>query len=200
MKITTPLLGLMILAGAAAYAGEHPKEHPTAASMDAVPASVTEKADAASCPLPEKSCKEFGMIKRLKGEWKGTGDMGGKKSPSTTSFRVTSGGSAIIETMDGGTPHEMVNVYNVVDGKLMMTHYCAMGNAPLMKVMKADGKSLTLEAVNGNGVNVKKDTHMHGLVLSMTDDDHLTATWSSKGTGKDGQKAVFEYERVAAAR
>lgn len=147
----------------------------------------------------EAPSKEFEMVKGFVGNWKGTADMEGKAVETTTSFRLTAGGSAIVETMDSGTPHEMTNVYHDVDGKLMMTHYCMMGNAPEMQVAKSDGKSLALEAIRGNGIDPKTTPHMHGLVYTMPDKDHLSASWTSSNMGKEHEApAVFKYVRVGA--
>lgn len=86
------MLSAMLALTAAAFAGEH---------------------------SPKKAAsKEFEMLKQLAGDWKGEADMMGKKEACTTTFKVSSGGSAIIETMGAGTPHEMTNVYHDVDGKL----------------------------------------------------------------------------------
>ena len=147
-------------------------------------------------PKPAPS-KEFEMLKGLVGTWKGSADMDGKKEDTTTSFRLTSGGSAIVETMGAGTPHEMTNVYHDVNGKLMMTHYCAMGNAPEMKVAKSDDKSISLEAIRANGIDPKTTPHMHRLVYEWTDKDHMAATWTSANMGKEHETpAVFSYARA----
>lgn len=145
---------------------------------------------------PKPMSKEFEKIKSMVGAWKGSTDMGGMKE-TTTSFRLSAADSVIVETMDAGTPHEMTNVYHDVDGKLMMTHYCAMGNAPQMAVAKSDDKSLSLEAVKANGIDPKTAPHMHALAYRWADKDHLTATWTSANMGKEHEApAVFTYARV----
>lgn len=146
------------------------------------------------------SSKEFEKVKQLAGTWKGTAEMEGKKMDTTTVFKLTSGGSAIVETMEPGGEYEMVNVYHDVDGKLMMTHYCAMGNAPALKVTKSDAKSMTLEGIKANGIDPKKTPHMHSLVYTFADNDHLTATWTAANMGKEHDApSTFVYTRVADA-
>ena len=142
--------------------------------------------------------KDFELVKGLVGDWKGTADMEGKTVPTTTSFHLTAAGSAVVETMDAGTPHEMTNVYHDVNGKLMLTHYCAMGNAPEMKVEKADDHSIAFKTIKANGIDPKTTPHMHSLAYSLADKDHLTATWTSMNMGKEHEApAVFKYARVA---
>jgi hypothetical protein len=170
------LLSAVVALSAAAYAGEG-HEHSAA-----------------------KPSKEFEMVKGLVGDWKGTGDMMGKKAELTSTFRLTAAGSAIVETMDAGTPHEMTNVYHDVNGKLMMTHYCSMGNAPEMKVENSSDKSISLEAIKAHGIDPKKTPHMHSLVYEMPDKDHLLATWKSSNMGHEHEAPVtFTYTRVASA-
>ena len=141
--------------------------------------------------------KDFDLIKSLAGDWKGTAVMEGKTEEIKTSFHVSSMGSAVVETMAAGTPNEMTNVYHVVGGKLMMTHYCAMGNAPLLTPTKSDAKSVTMEAVAANGIDPKKTPHMHAVTFTMADKDHLTASWRASNMGAGDEKpSVFNYERV----
>src|SRR4051812_451333 len=109
--------------------------------------------------MPQAS-KELEHVKQLAGTWKGTSDMDGKKGDVVVTYRVTSAGSAVIETMDPGTPHEMVTVFHDEGGKLALTHYCAMGNQPHMTLTKADDKSYALELAKG-GIVKAKDAHMH---------------------------------------
>src|SRR5439155_8435497 len=77
-------------------------------------------------------------LKKLSGTWVATDKDGKPTSEVVSVFRVTSAGSAVHETIFPGTDHEMVSVYHL-DGKdLVMTHYCALGNQPRMKL---DAKS-----------------------------------------------------------
>lgn len=57
------------------------------------------------------------------------------------SFKVTSGGSAIVETVFEGTPHEMVTVYHDnSDRQVTLTHYCMLPNQPKM-ILKHHSKN-----------------------------------------------------------
>lgn len=147
-------------------------------------------------PPQKPVSKELEQVKQLAGTWKGSANMGGTNVPTSSVFHVIAGGSAVIETMDPGTPHEMVNVYHDVDGQLAVTHYCALGNAPEMRLIKGHG--LAFEAIKANGIDPEKDAHMHGLALSLADKDHLTTTWTSSNVPKEhAPPSVFTYARVA---
>src|SRR5262245_29466506 len=72
-------------------------------------------------------------IKKLAGTWV-EADKDGKPTDKVVSVvRVTAGGSAVHETFFPGQPMEMVSVYHLDKGELVMTHYCVLGNQPKMK-------------------------------------------------------------------
>ena len=144
-----------------------------------------------------KGSPEFEMIKKLSGKWKGTmKDEHGKPQPATTEFRVVSAGSAVEETLGKGTPFEMVDMYVDQGGKLAMTHYCAAGNQPHMVLKNGDPKQIVLEMDATPGIDMAKDTHMHGLTIEFVDANHIVENWTSFEGGKAGQHAVFKLARL----
>ena len=149
-------------------------------------------------PAP-KLTAEFNQVKQLAGKWTGTSiHPGSNEKPEAVKveFNVTSAGSAIEETLMQGTPHEMVDMYTVENGKLAMTHYCAMGNQPHLVLKQAGPNSIDLEMGPSVGIDAAKDTHMHGLVLEFPDAQHLTERWTSYHDGKPGEVVVFNMTRV----
>src|SRR5262245_31283078 len=69
-------------------------------------------------------------MKKLAGTWL-MSDKDGKPTDQIASIiKVTAGGSAVLETIFPGQPHEMVSVYTVDGSDLIMTHYCVLGNQP----------------------------------------------------------------------
>src|SRR5438093_10184366 len=75
----------------------------------------------------------FASIKKLQGDWHGPSMMKGMP-PSHSVFRVTAGGSAVEEKIFPGTKMEMVSVYHMDKGDLLMTHYCMLGNQPRLRL------------------------------------------------------------------
>src|SRR5262245_49740277 len=74
----------------------------------------------------------FEKIKALSGEWEVTRG-GDEHHGGTVTYKVTAGGSAVLETLFGGTKHEMITLY-YLDGKdLALTHYCMLQNRPRMR-------------------------------------------------------------------
>lgn len=160
--------------------------------------SAHEEHDMKTMP-PHTTSKEFDQLKQLVGHWTGsTSDHAKGNMPSqvSTSFRLTSAGSTVEETLFGGTPHEMIDMYHDEGGKLAMTHYCAIGNRPHMVLKNANSKQITLEMTAATpGIDAAKDMHMHALTLEFPDADHLIEKWTSYQNGKPAEVATFNFVR-----
>lgn len=131
----------------------------------------------------------FERLKGFAGSWKGTvGTPDGP--PAEVVYRVTAGGSAVFETMDPGGEYEMVSVYHLDGDKLLMTHYCAAGNQPRMKLDLAGSSPELLRFVFEGGTNMKVEegTHIHGATFTLGADGGMDATWQSYTNGKPGEE------------
>ena len=150
-------------------------------------------------PIQKPGSKEFQQIKQLTGNWMGVTTHPGtaqKPEPVSVEFQMTAAGSAIEEKLMKGTPHEMVDMYTDENGKLAMTHYCAMGNQPHMVLKQAGPNQVSLEMASAPGVDAAKDAHMHALTLEFPDANHLTEKWTSYANGKPAEQVVMEMARV----
>ncbi len=128
---------------------------------------------------------EFQKIRALAGRWKGTSSgPEGKDQPAAIEYRVTSGGSAVVETLFPGTEHEMVTVYHDRHGKLAATHYCMLGNQPELTLTSAAPNQMDLSLAPESSVKAETETHMHALTLAWADPNHLTQTWTLFEQGK----------------
>ncbi len=147
------------------------------------------------CKSPEHpTTSAFEKLKSLTGDWTMTGGDGGVAS----SWKVTAGGSAVVETLFPGTPHEMVNIFTLQGKDIHLTHYCAMGNQPEMKSDKtADDKKIAFQFAGGKGINPKKDTHMHNATLTFTSSESIQEDWGTFVGGKAADSKAFELKRVA---
>ncbi len=134
----------------------------------------------------------FDKLKALAGDWTKSGGDGSVEA----TYRVTAGGSAVMETLFPGTPHEMVTVFTVDRGDLVLTHYCAEGNQPRMKADRGgDASSIAFRFVGGGNIKSPNDGHMHEASFAFKDADHLTSTWQFYKDGKPGEKAEFDLVR-----
>jgi len=133
-------------------------------------------------------------LKSLSGVWHAKDEDG---RPVTVTYAVVSGGSAVMETIQHDQDADMVTIYHLDGERLMMTHYCALGNQPRMKAAAIpDGEVKDIRFSFVSGTNMKKnDPHMHGLTISFLDADHANATWSLYEKGRMKFAVVFEMVR-----
>jgi hypothetical protein len=157
--------------------------------------SAAEKKETSKEPAKHTGLDSF---KKLAGEWTGKMAMdGNKEHPVTIIYKVTSGGSAVVETIAPGTPHEMVTVFNADGNDLMLTHYCMLGNQPRMKAeCKGQGDKFDFQFVSATNMKSDKDMHMHSVVYTLVDKDTLKADWTHFMDGKSAGIAKIELKRI----
>ena len=173
MKLISHLSAVVIIAALTACQ----TSKPTASAHDETP--------------PYKGSAAFEQMKSLAGKWSATSPMMGKMN---TEFRVIAGGSVIEERFAEGTPMEMLSTYHDVNGKLKMTHYCALRNQPQMQLTKSTADSLTFDFVSTPGLNAAKDKHMHGATYTFMDANHFKmegVAWENGKPSPCGPPAVF---------
>jgi hypothetical protein len=144
----------------------------------------------------------FASLKKLRGEWRGPA-MAKGMPPSHSIYRVTAGGSAVEETIFPGTKMEMLSVYHMDRGNLLMTHYCALGNQPHVKLntRKSTARELVFDYAGGTNLNVHRDQHMHSLTLTLPDPSKkgpqkLSGTGTSWKNGKQENSCGMTMTRV----
>jgi hypothetical protein len=150
----------------------------------------------------------FARLKTLAGTWNGqlvSADEAAKKkehsdahpAESTVTYRLTGAGSALVETQFPGTGHEMVSVYHLDGEDLRMTHYCAIGNQPRVKLDRVHSRPDHLIFVfdGGSNLNPKKDMHIHGLEVTFHKDGRVTSAWESYLGGKSAGTTSFVMTR-----
>ena len=131
----------------------------------------------------------FARLKTLAGNWKGQAAMGpqpGMAAPVRVSFRVTSGGDALMHEMvpegrsdDPGRGDDDPITMLYIDGdRLILTHYCDSGkNRPrMLGKLSPDGKTVEFDFLDVSGGT--KYGHMHRAVFTVIDADHHTEDWT----------------------
>ena len=146
---------------------------------------------------PYTGSAAFEHLKQLVGVWEGTSDMGKPGEKVRVEYRLTAGGSALVETLFPGSSEEMVSVYTDRNGKLAMTHYCMLRNQPHMALTKADAGTIELVfAKKGNDINPAKEKHMHAVRFTFTDNDHIVQKWTLYDKGKATGGVTLQLARV----
>ena len=151
-------------------------------------------------PTTQPQNADFERIKSLAGTWEGTfisTHEGNEPKPATVTYRVTAGGSAVVETLFGDTPHEMVSVYHLDGDSLVMTHYCMLANQPTMSAAGGDNKPDTISFVCSGGTNIPNENvpHMHAATFTFDGDDHVISDWVMHQDGQPGGKAHLDLRR-----
>ncbi len=145
---------------------------------------------------PSAAAAELEKLKSLAGTWTGKAvHVSGPAQDTTVTWRVTGGGSAVVETVFPGTPHEMTTVYHLDGDALVLTHYCAAGNQPTMRALPSgDPSVIAFDFVRGS--NMKPgDMHMHSARLRLAGPDRLETEWVSWSGGKPAGTARFSLAR-----
>src|SRR5262245_25249052 len=140
----------------------------------------------------DESTARFDKLKALAGDW----TMAGGDGSVAVSYRVTGAGSAVVETIFPGTAHEMVTMYTLNKGDIVLTHYCSMANQPRMRSTKGgSASSIAFKFDGGDNVVVAKDIHMHDMEMTFVDADHVKAAWHLYGGGKESEVKSFDLVR-----
>lgn len=128
----------------------------------------------------------FAQLKGLAGTWTSeAGAPGHGHGERAVIYRVSAAGSAVVETQFPDTDHEMISVYHLDGDSLLMTHYCAAGNQPRLKLDLAASKpgDLVFAFDGGTNLDPAKDLHVHSARLILKDQHHLREEWTAHVDG-----------------
>ena len=145
---------------------------------------------------------DAGVMERLaalEGDWMLLDEDGRETDVVGSRFRLTAGGSAVVETMFPNSPdgHEMVNMYHADGNRVLMTHYCAAGNQPRLVVEATDDENrLELRFESITNLASPEATYMSQAVYVLHGDDRLTTRWRSTVDGElTEQTTTIELKR-----
>lgn len=147
---------------------------------------------------PIKGSDELEAMKKLAGSWSGTDASKGEgeeSHPVKAEYTVVSNGSAVMEKIFSGTPQEMVTMYYDKNGALAMTHYCSVGNQPLMDLIATEGNTYIFSLSRQSDIDVASEPHMHDLTISMNEDQTVTQHWTFYQNGTKQGVHSFTFKR-----
>jgi hypothetical protein len=123
----------------------------------------------------------FEEMKKLEGHWASEQ----KEHSADVTYKISSGGSILVETMSMANHAEMITIYHPDGEDLALTHYCMLGNQPRMRASK-DQKPGEIKFVGDGGTNMKPDDkHMHNMTITFVDADHIRQEWTMFDGGKE---------------
>jgi hypothetical protein len=161
-------------------------------ALAAAPSAGQDKKDHAKDTAKHARFEQF---KQLAGEWVGK-EQGKAGFDVHVKYKVTAGGSAVVETLFPGTDHEMVTVIHPDGDDLILTHYCMLGNQPQMKASgKGDGNKVDFKFLRATNLKSEKDMHMHDVSFTFVNKDTLRSEWINFKDGKAADRVVFELKR-----
>ena len=124
-------------------------------------------------------------LKALAGEWVAAeDDEMAKKGDLVARYAVTAHGSAVVETVFPGTPHEMVTVYHADGQDLVLTHFCTEGNQPRMRARDTGAERFDFAYDGGTNIDPLHDRHMHSATLVLVGADEIRSEWTELAEGK----------------
>jgi hypothetical protein len=144
---------------------------------------------------PARSTAAFEKLKSLAGEWEGSASEGGKEIPATTSFRLVSDGSALMDVLGFGTPHEMVTMFHMDGSDLLATHYCAAHNQPrFLLVSSSEPGVVAFEFKDATNLSSPAAPHMVGVKFTLLDPNHHVEDWAFLANGQTNTRR-FDFHR-----
>ena len=145
---------------------------------------------------PPKPSAELQRIKALEDNWTATEKTETGSKTTIIQYKVTSGGTAVTETIDPGTSHELISVYHDKAGKLAMTHYCMLGNQPEMELKASTDNKIELSESAASQALLNGQLRMSSLTIEQLDANTLTTTWSgTNADGSAGKPMVFNLKK-----
>jgi hypothetical protein len=124
-------------------------------------------------------------IKKLEGTWVAVDGKGRVTDQVVSVFHVTANGHSVQEVMFPGTDHEMVNMYFRDVDDVLVTHYCAGGNQPTLRLVPSTRPGvMQLEFINISNMITMNDEHMHEAQYQWLGEDRLKTEWRTFRNGR----------------
>ena len=154
----------------------------------------TDQPRAAAAPetIVYDAASAMAFFKTLGGEWQSAASVhehGSSPSASSygssLSFKVKASGSAVVQTNRAGQPGEMETILHMDGDQLLLTHYCALQNAPVLK-FQPSSKPGEIKFVFHGGTNFEPavDAHFHEGTFQVKNKDTVAQTSTVYANGK----------------
>lgn len=121
---------------------------------------------------------KFELLKQLVGKWEGIRLSPEGEKKAVVEYQLTSAGTVLTERLFPDQPDEMFSLYHGDGDNILMTHYCALGNQPRMKLAETDAPNvLKFVYLDGTSMKSVQDPHMHQLTMTLVGHDKMTHEW-----------------------
>jgi len=135
----------------------------------------------------------FDRLRSLAGQWEAKTDRGVLR----VTYEVIAGGSAVVERELPPSMPAMETVYYLDGSRLLLTHYCMLGNQPRMeaKAFNPETGELKFEFLDITNL-APGGLHMHNGTFRFVDNGHLLGEWQFFENGKPQNPESFQFVRV----
>ena len=158
-------------------------------------------AQSAPAGKPESAPHLLDRFKALAGDWSAEGLDGNSAPGARMRYEVTAGGSAVLETLFPGTPHEMRTLYAKDGDDIVLTHFCASGHHPKMRAKRTTDGTLVFAFDGALNFDPARDGHMHDATVTFVGTNEIRSRWTFWEGGRPaGHVADFHVQRVSPAR
>jgi hypothetical protein len=107
----------------------------------------------------------FKQLSSLVGTWEGKFEDG---RPHSVSYRLTAGGTVLVETWTLGPGRESMTLYHIDGDALVADHYCPQGNTPRLELTKGGGADkLSFVFRDGTNLQVKGKSHQRAFWIKV---------------------------------
>jgi hypothetical protein len=122
------------------------------------------------------------QMKKLEGKWTTKAGEG----TATTTYHLTSGGSALLMVVQVPGEGEMTTIFHPVGNTVIGTHYCLSMNQPTFVASPgADPSVIAFKFKSVDNLKTPATGHMRTLTLKIDDYQHHSQVWSYREKGKD---------------
>ncbi|GKS59700.1 hypothetical protein YTPLAS18_32270 [Nitrospira sp.] len=123
-------------------------------------------------------------LSALLGTWDGNSEDG---RFLRITYQFTANGTALVEIISPENEPNMTSLYYVDGHHLMLTHYCSLGNQPRMVADLPRGTvtRVVFAFLDATNLASPTDPHMHKLILTTQDMDHMTQIWTLSEDGRE---------------
>src|SRR5437588_10435314 len=162
--------------------------------------SSTLGVESPTTPAEGQSAAAFARLKSLAGVWQ---SLGAKGEHAKLQYEIISGGSAVMERFSSDTlpanSGEMITVYYIDRGELVLTHYCIAANQPHLRATLYDAKTgeLDFEFVSADNMPTGDEGHMHSARMHFIDDNHFSAEWRYMQSRSAKFREASQFTRVS---
>jgi hypothetical protein len=138
--------------------------------------------------------RQLEQVKSMAGTWY-LADAADGDAP-TAIYRVVANETAVEERLFPGQAKEMITMYFIDEGRLTLTHFCALGNQPTMGAVEGDDDEINFGFIGITDLASPTSQHMHEHTLEFYDDpDRVDSTWILWNDGAEAERRRFPLER-----